>query len=87
VIYRLRTLAGRGFWGRLMDCSYCLSFWAAAPLTPWVTFHATDALLVWVALSGAACLLERATAPSMQLERRLPDYAEEPVREAVLQGD
>ena len=89
VIYRLRTLAGRGFWGRLMDCSYCLSFWAAAPLTPWVILKATviDTLAVWVALSGAACLLERATAPSIQLERRPPVYAEEPVREAVLQGD
>ena len=87
VIYRLRTLAGRGFWGRLMDCSYCLSFWTAAPLTPWVTLHATDALMVWVALSGAACLLERATAPSIQIERRRPDYTEEPVRQTVLQGD
>src|SRR6478672_3014764 len=70
VIYRLRALGGAGFWGRLMDCFYCLSLWIAAPLTPFVTTrNATDAILVWVALSGAACLLERATAPRIQLER------------------
>jgi len=70
VIYRLRALGGAGFWGRLMDCFYCLSLWIAAPLTPFVTTsNATDAVLVWVALSGAACLLERATAPKIQLER------------------
>jgi hypothetical protein len=70
VIYRLRALGGAGFRARLLDCFYCLSLWIAAPLTPLVTTrNATDALLVWVALSGAACLLERATAPSIQIER------------------
>src|SRR5690349_13979521 len=70
VIYRLRTLGGDGFWGRLMDCFYCLSLWIAAPLTPFVTTrNATDAVMIWVALSGAACLLERATAPAVQIER------------------
>ena len=48
VIYRLRTLAGRGFWGRLMDCSYCLSLWVAAPFAPLVN--------TWDSLDGAGHL-------------------------------
>src|SRR5437763_519395 len=36
VIYRLRALGGAGFWGRLLDCFYCLSLWIAAPLSPLV---------------------------------------------------
>jgi hypothetical protein len=88
VIYRLRALGGAGFWGRLLDCFYCLSLWIAAPLTPLVTTRdATDALLVWVALSGAACLLERATAPRIQLERPPAGFDEQPVRESVLRED
>lgn len=71
VIARLRALGGDGFWGRLLDCFYCLSLWIAAPLTPFVaTRNAADAILVWVALSGVACLLERATAPAIRFEPR-----------------
>ena len=84
VIYRLRALGGAGFWGRLLDCFYCLSLWIAAPLTPFVTTHnATSALLAWLALSGAACLLEQATAPRIQLERPPTGFDEEPVRASV----
>ena len=89
VIHGLRTLAGRGFWGRLMDCSYCLSLWIAAPLSPFVaaTARATDLFLTWVAISGAACLLERATAPALRVDR--PHPYEEPASsfESVFQED
>jgi hypothetical protein len=42
-----------------MDCFYCLSFWVAAPLALYVGRGPLDFVLVWLALSGAACLLER----------------------------
>jgi hypothetical protein len=29
---RLRSSVGIGFWGKLLDCFYCLSLWVAAPL-------------------------------------------------------
>ena len=32
MVVRLRRRAGTGFWGKLLDCFYCLSMWVAAPL-------------------------------------------------------
>ena len=58
IVVRLRRLAGNRFFGRLMDCFYCLSFWVAAPLAFLVARRPLDVLLAWLALSGAACLLE-----------------------------
>ena len=31
VVARVRARLGENFWGRLMDCFYCLSLWVAAP--------------------------------------------------------
>jgi hypothetical protein len=62
VVVRLRAAAGRGLLGQAMDCFDCLSVWVAAPLTPFVvrrSGRAGDAVLTWLALSGAACLAER----------------------------
>ena len=56
---RRRETMGNGFAGRLMDCFQCLSIWVAAPLALLVVTRPLDWLLVWLALSGAACLLER----------------------------
>ena len=62
IVVRLRKLAGDGFWGALMDCFYCLSVWMAAPVAVIIGETATEKLLLWPALSGAAILLERITA-------------------------
>lgn len=60
-IYRLRAKLGESFAGRLMDCFYCLSLWVAAASALAITRDPlTWALLSW-AISGAACILERAT--------------------------
>ncbi|HEX2079910.1 MAG TPA: DUF1360 domain-containing protein [Longimicrobium sp.] len=59
VLARLRARLGWGFWGRLMDCFYCLSVWVAAPLAFFVARRPAELLVAWLALSGAACLLER----------------------------
>lgn len=32
IFLRLRKLAGRGFFGELLDCFYCLSLWIALPI-------------------------------------------------------
>ena len=63
VIVRLRRMLGDSVAGRAMDCFYCLSVWIALPLT-FVVTHKVEVLLVWPALSGAACLLERVGSPS-----------------------
>ena len=59
IIVRFRALLGQSLAGKLMDCFNCLSLWIAAPAAVFVTRQALDWLLVWLAISGAACLLER----------------------------
>lgn len=61
-VVRLRERAGPGALGELMDCFYCLSVWVAAPASLAVTRRGRDVPLLALALSGAACLLERAIA-------------------------
>ena len=60
VLERLRQRAGTGFWGSLLDCFYCLSVWVAAPLALVVGETVMEKILLWPALSGAACLLQKA---------------------------
>lgn len=63
VMVRIRRALGHGFWGKLMDCFYCSSMWVSAPFG-WFLGHTwQERLLLWLALSGGAILLERATAP------------------------
>jgi len=61
LIVRLRKFAGNGFWGQLLDCFYCLSLWIAAPFAWFLGQGIKERLLLWLALSGAAILLERIT--------------------------
>jgi len=60
LIVRLRVRLGEGVAGKLMDCFKCLSIWIATPAAFYVSRQPLDWLFVWLALSGAACLLERA---------------------------
>jgi len=59
LIVRFRARLGRGLAGSLMDCFNCLSFWVAAPAALFVSQQLLDWLFSWLALSSAACLLER----------------------------
>jgi hypothetical protein len=59
VLASLRARLGSGALGGLMDCFHCTSIWVAAPLTLFVTRRAGDFVPTWLALSGAACGLER----------------------------
>ena len=67
LLVRLRRLLGQGFFGDLVDCFYCLSLWVAAPLAFALARRPVELLLAWLATSGAACLLERATTPAVTL--------------------
>lgn len=75
VIVRLRTLLGRSRVGKLMDCFNCLSFWTAAPIALFTCRKPLDRLLAWLALSGAACLLERAAQEPVVFQRN-PETAQ-----------
>jgi hypothetical protein len=59
LIVRFRARLGNGIAAKLMDCFQCLSLWVALPIAFIVTRRPLDLLLVWLALSGAACLLEK----------------------------
>jgi hypothetical protein len=61
VVVSLRRRAGQGLVGRLMDCFYCVSLWIAAPLALVVSREPLAWAVCWLAVSGGACLLERAT--------------------------
>jgi hypothetical protein len=59
VVTRLRRAAGDSFWGQLMDCFYCSSLWISAAAAFVIASNAREWILSWLAISGAACLLER----------------------------
>jgi hypothetical protein len=66
LLANLRRRAGDGFWGRLLDCFYCLSLWIAAPFAYFLGERWRERLLLWPALSGAAILLEQLTSRKEQ---------------------
>ena len=61
VFVRMRRALGQGFWGRLLDCFYCLSLWTAVPFALLLADGWRNRALFWLAASGGACLLERLT--------------------------
>jgi hypothetical protein len=81
----LRTLAGDGFLGDLLDCFYCLSLWISVPFALVLGVGWRTKLLLWPALSAGAILAERLTG------RPEPDntvtYFEEPEKPHVLRQD
>jgi hypothetical protein len=86
----VRKWAGEGFWGGLLDCFYCLSLWISLPFAYLIGETWKERGLLWVALSGAAILLERITervAPTSE-ERAAPVvYLEDEEGEHVLREE
>ena len=80
---RLRRAAGTGFWGRLLDCFYCLSLWVALPVALFVGTGWGERALLWLGLSGGAIVLDRATTPASPF---LEDAAKEE-SDALLRTD
>lgn len=76
IIYRIRRKAGAGFFGSLLDCFYCTSIWIAAPPGFWLGHGWMGKMLLWLAFSGAVCLLEQATG-SKNKGDGVPDYNED----------
>jgi hypothetical protein len=70
LIARLRATLGSGVLGRLMDCFYSLSFLISLPLAIWIS--SSGFLVQWLALSAAACLLERAMQGWQRIHRVYP---------------
>jgi hypothetical protein len=66
LVVRLRAHAGDAPLGSLLDCFFCLSIWVAAPFALATARGRRDVISTWLALSGAACLLERATSEPVE---------------------
>jgi uncharacterized protein DUF1360 len=64
VMVRIRRAAGEGFTGQLLDCFYCLSLWVALPIAWAEGRTGVERVLLWLAFSGGAILLERSTGRS-----------------------
>ena len=62
VFAKARKLAGAGLIGKILDCFYCLSVWVALGPAAALARDWREGVFVWLALSGAAILLERITA-------------------------
>jgi hypothetical protein len=82
IFSRLRQLSGRGFWGQLLQCFYCMSVWVAAPFALLLEQTWKQRALLWLALSGAAILLERFSTSQSQIPQGF--YVEEMEKEHVL---
>ena len=76
IIFLMRQKAGAGFFGSLLDCFYCLSVWIALPFGLWLGADWKEKKLMWFALSGAACLLEKATSKGNGIHNK-PEYHED----------
>ena len=73
LIARLRARLGAGWLGHLMDCFDCASLWVAAPMAWWLATTLGDGIVLWLALSGAVCLLERAGGERLVIQPFNPD--------------
>jgi hypothetical protein len=61
IVVKLRIWLGGSFLGLIMDCFYCASVWVAAPFAFLITQDVLGWLVSWLAISGAAALLEQAS--------------------------
>jgi hypothetical protein len=62
-IVRVREKLGDSQLGAMMDCFYCASMWVALPFALFAVRKPADRAAAWLALSGAACLIEKMTSP------------------------
>jgi len=69
LIGQLRALAAGTEIGRALDCVGCMSLWLALPASVWVSRRLSEFLPTWLALSGAAFLLERIGGQPLVVER------------------
>ncbi len=59
LVVRLCRQVGDKFWGKLLDCFYCLSVWIALPPALLLGADWRERLFLWPALSGGAILLQK----------------------------
>jgi hypothetical protein len=78
IMARLRQWLGASAIGRLMDCFGCISIWVAAPISFFIFRRLPELFVCWLALSGAAFLLERMHPEPLVIERISDTSKEDP---------
>jgi hypothetical protein len=68
IVARLRRGLGSGMLSKLFTCFYCLSLWIAVPFVWFVPGTVEERIVMWLGLSGAAILLQRATGDSLEIQ-------------------
>jgi hypothetical protein len=66
--FKLRRAVGQGALGRALDCFACCSLWCAAPVAGWLGRDAAESVLLWLSMSGSACLLDRLGQPPLTMQ-------------------
>lgn len=69
IIAHARASLGNSALGSLADCFGCLSIWIAIPFSFFVCVRPLELVMTWLALSGAAFLLERLAPEPVVIER------------------
>ena len=77
IIFLMRKKAGAGFFASLLDCFYCVIIWVALPFGILLGNDWIEKFLFWLALSGAACLLQQATTYKENKHNEIPDFKED----------
>ena len=75
IFLKLRNSVRDSWLRTLFDCFYCLSLWIAVPFAFVISNTVAERILTWLALSGAACLIENWS--KKMNENRSPIYWEE----------
>ena len=75
LLVRMRARLGASLLGRLMDCFACASLWVAAPVALFVSQRLSAWVVTWLAVSGAACLVERIGSEPVVIQQ-LPAHRE-----------
>ncbi len=68
VLGQFRRVLGTRMLKDLVSCFYCLSIWVAAPFAWFLQGTWVERTIGWLALSGAAILLERTTANPLEIK-------------------
>jgi hypothetical protein len=69
LVTRLRIFVAESPLAGVMDCFGCLSLWVAVPLAFFVSSRLLELIVGWLAIAGAAFLLQLKTAQPLIIER------------------
>lgn len=61
IIISLRKLLGNSFFGKLMDCFYCLSVWIGLAVAGYAGKNVQEIIILCLYYSGASILIEKLT--------------------------